>query len=363
MIIKDTIFYWVRIPLKQPYHLSFKSVYYYDTILVRIVLEGGEESWGESTPLPGYSKATIKDAYNFTKEYSEYIRNKKLREARRVLLDKGKNMPFAASALLCAIDEIILKQEIPWQQYFKVTNKLSVPLVGLVKTKNPIKLEQNVRELIEEGYETLKVKVALPPVDIENDIKTLHRIREIAGEKINIRVDANQGYSTQQALTFLSQAQDISLQLFEQPIAVGLWKDMKLLFNNRGNVPIMLDEDILSMREVYLANEYQCANYIKLKAMKQGGLIETLSIAKAAQKLGFKVIIGNGVQTEIGCMQENLLHYLVDDTLAGEQNGFLKQKKSILKNPIPFNAGRVDLIYNPPNLEAIKSFIIIENLN
>ena len=57
-----------------------------------------------------------------------------------------------------------------------------------------------------------------------------------------------------------------------------------------------------------------------------------------ARALGLGTVLGNGVATEIGCWMEACVAAKVVTT-AGEMNGFLKQKRSLLIAPLRVEQG------------------------
>ena len=76
--------------------------------------------------------------------------------------------------------------------------------------------------------------------------------------------------------------------------------------------------------------------------------------------MGMKAVLGNGVATDVGCWMEALIASKHIDN-AGEMNGFLKPRESILINPLIFKDGAIDLHrnYTPLlNMDVIDKFSV-----
>ena len=59
----------------------------------------------------------------------------------------------------------------------------------------PEKMQQAAEKFVfQKGFDILKVKVG---ISLEDDIEALTRIRRSVGDKVRIRIDANQGYNVE----------------------------------------------------------------------------------------------------------------------------------------------------------------------
>lgn len=331
----------VELPLRQPYHLSFGSVHAFESIFLQVNSDGGT-GWGESTPLPGYSDEKADDVWQFLTTHSRDLPGCQLDEAlRRAQGAAGPH--FASAPLVVALGELqwLRSGDPNGESYWQVSEGQEVPLVGLVGSQDAAEAIRNALHARDQGFETIKMKVAIPPVDVDRDVSLCLEVRAAIGNAIRIRVDANKGYTFEQARRFIDKVQSAGLELLEQPLPIDQWDEMRLLYARRGAVPLMLDESIVSADDLRRCVSLPCADIIKLKLMKQGSLSSTLTLAKQAKEMGMGVVIGNGVQADLGCMQEARLHFLIDPTRAGEENGFLKPKVSMLQHPILMCRGRM----------------------
>jgi L-alanine-DL-glutamate epimerase-like enolase superfamily enzyme len=174
---------------------------------------------------------------------------------------------------------------------------------------------------------TIKVKLT---GDLSVDLNALKVLKnQLSDYNSKLRFDANQSYSFENAVLLFQFFKENNLenkvQYIEQPLPVGCESDMGKLRKQFENIEIMLDESVVDLEDLFLAIANNI-NYVKLKLFKQGGIKETLEIARKAKEFKIKVIFGNGVATHISNKIENHIYLKNKDLFNAplESNGFLK---------------------------------------
>jgi len=148
----------------------------------------------------------------------------------------------------------------------------TLPINGLVWMGDFDFMKTQIDSLLEAGYDCIKLKIGA--LNFQQELELLQYIRNRYDAKtIQIRVDANGAFSSQQALNKLNQLSAFELHSIEQPIAPGQWEAMAELCQ-KSPLPIALDEELIG---VYSAKDKQKMlstvkpHYLILKPSLLGG--------------------------------------------------------------------------------------------
>jgi len=154
----------------------------------------------------------------------------------------------------------------------------------------PEEMTEQAEQFANKGATYLKVKLGkIPSVDI----KRIKMIRKGIGMDIPIRIDANQGWSIEDAHQVLNGIKDQNIQFCEQPLRT--YDDYRVSELMKYKIPIMADESCYNAHDAKrLAREMAC-DYINIKLAKSGGISEALRIHKIA------------ADNEISCMMGGML--------------------------------------------------------
>ena len=148
----------------------------------------------------------------------------------------------------------------------------TLPINGLVWMGDFDFMKTQIDSLLEAGYDCIKLKIGA--LNFQQELELLQYIRNRYDAKtIQIRVDANGAFTSQQALNKLNQLSAFELHSIEQPIAPGQWEAMAELCQ-KSPLPIALDEELIG---VYSAKDKQemlsivKPHYLILKPSLLGG--------------------------------------------------------------------------------------------
>lgn len=148
----------------------------------------------------------------------------------------------------------------------------AIPINGLIWMGTEAFMKQQIKDKISAGFTCIKMKIGA--IDFQTEINLLKSIRkEFTSNDIELRVDANGAFSTDEALEKLKILSDLDLHSIEQPIKQGQIEAMAKLCEQTP-LPIALDEELIGVFSVTKKQELlQTINpqYIILKPSLVGG--------------------------------------------------------------------------------------------
>lgn len=149
--------------------------------------------------------------------------------------------------------------------------KAAITINGLIWMGDVGYMEEQIQEKLEKGFHCIKLKIG---VDWKSEHFILQKLREkFSKEQLELRVDANGGFSKEEAVTVLQQLADLHIHSIEQPIKAGNWNYMAELCAATPT-PIALDEELIGItdpKEKKKLLEIIQPQYIILKPALVGG--------------------------------------------------------------------------------------------
>jgi L-alanine-DL-glutamate epimerase-like enolase superfamily enzyme len=141
------------------------------------------------------------------------------------------------------------------------------------------------------GFRALKVKVGG-----HADLARLEAVR--AETDAPLRVDANEGWTLEEARSLVPALRDLSVELIEQPFPAADLESFRALRELSPRPPVIVDEGCHDLGDVAPVAGY--ADGINVKLAKAGGLREAVRMVHAARALGLSVMIGCMVESQLG---------------------------------------------------------------
>ncbi len=149
------------------------------------------------------------------------------------------------------------------------------------------------------GCTTAKVKVAEPGQRLADDVDRVAAVRDALGPGGRIRVDANGGWSVDQARRALGKLAPYGLEYAEQPCATvpelaALRRELARL---RLDLPIAADESVRKAEDPLRVALAGAADVVVLKVAPLGGVRRALEVAQAC---GLPVVVSSALDTAVG---------------------------------------------------------------
>lgn len=257
------------------------------------VTKGDVTGWGEMAP--GFGEDALNDAKRQTT--LEAFCAEGLPNSIHDTWEAGRAAGLAPSALAAldmALWDLMAKEAgLPLYRILGLSRRAVVSSLT-VGINPPDVVRERVPLLLAQGARALKIKLGSPE-GIQADKAMFASVLEAAkGSGALLRVDANGGWSLDDARHMMGWLAERGVEYVEQPLIKGAEDQLPALFKDRA-LPIFLDESCHMSSDI--PGFADCVDGVNLKLMKCGGITEALRIVATAR--------AHGLQTMIGCMGES----------------------------------------------------------
>ncbi|MEZ5081930.1 MAG: dipeptide epimerase [Bacteroidales bacterium] len=299
MKITGIEFWEVRMKLAVPYTIAYETFDSAVNVFLRLKTNSGITGFGCGAPAPEVTGETEKDVLEKTNRVVEpFLKNTdplRLSFLIEKLKPELKGYPATQAMVDAALWDIMAKKaDIPLYKLlggFRDRMKTSIT-IGIMPVSETV---VNANDFIRQGFKVLKIKGG---IDVNEDIERVVKTRETVGTSIEIRFDANQGYSLEDTILFVNETKKVKVELLEQPTPYDELEKMAQV-TSKVSIPIMADESLQNLRDVFNIARRNQADMINIKIMKVGGIYEAIHINSVARSAG--------IEAMVGCMDESAL--------------------------------------------------------
>ena len=218
---------------------------------------------------------------------------------RDVLKEELKHFP----SIWFGFEQAILNLEHGDDLYFPsdfTAGKSFIKINGLIWMGDAAFMEEQIEEKLKEGFDCLKLKIG---TDWNSEKRILQELRKkFPANQLELRVDANGGFSFNEAKTVLEELYELQIHSIEQPIKAGNRVEMYQLCTGT-KTPIALDEELIGVvdysEKKKLLEEIR-PQYIILKPSLVGGFSGSNDWISLAESLGIGWWITSALESNIG---------------------------------------------------------------
>jgi L-alanine-DL-glutamate epimerase-like enolase superfamily enzyme len=259
----------------------------------------GVEGWGEASPFSiskeAFSGASVRQSTEELLESLEMVAPtlEAFSPWERQKIERVLGEAEVPSAVLASIDVALHDwlgkyTGVPLWRLWGLNRRRIVPISVTVGINSPEGARQRVRDWISwTGGGLLKIKLGSSE-GLEADRHMLLAVRDEAPQS-QLLVDANGGWSVDEAVQMCEWLASQGVKYVEQPLAVGQEDKLSILYE-RSPLPIFVDESCLTSRDILrLADR---VHGINIKLMKSGGLTEAMRMVHTARACGLQVMFG-----------------------------------------------------------------------
>lgn len=273
-------------------------------VLVRIQDDGGRTGLGEASVTSIWSGETQAGAIALVQEILAPLLIGADPFDIEWICRKMDQAVFANSFAKAAIEMALLDLQgkalgVPVYQLLGGRDKAaaSIRLKFVVGAVEPEIAAQRARRMVSKGWKAIKIKVGRHPHP-RFDVERLAAVRDAIGPDVWLSVDANGGYTVEQAVWAAARLEELDVALFEQPTRRGDHVAMAAV-RRRSPIPIMADESVFTPLDALEIIRHETADVLSLYPGKHGGIRATQHIAKMAEAAGIPCTIGSNLEREV----------------------------------------------------------------
>ncbi|NUN65119.1 o-succinylbenzoate synthase [Pseudanabaena biceps] len=307
-IIQSIQFQPYRLAFRQPFHTAWGSLDYREGFVIEIsdrpsAHEIPHIGLGEASPIVGFGMESLAEAENILLIAQRSLINHEINNIKDIedLLDSYDRTPAAKHGLeLALLNLLAQKQGQTLTQllinYFGGTVRNQVSINAVIGAISAEKAVIQAKNYLAQGYRCLKIKVGTK--DFAADFSRVEAVRSQAGKDIQIRLDANQGWSVEQAIANLKTLDFLQIEYVEQPVIADDLLGMAVVRRSQS-IPIAADESVHNLAQLQQIISNQAADIIILKPMALGGILTAHRAAIIAFAAGLDVVITNTIDGAI----------------------------------------------------------------
>lgn len=176
-----------------------------------------------------------------------------------------------------------------------------ITINGLIWMGTFDEMFQRLEAKLKAGFHCVKLKIGA--IDFEKELRLIQHIRQhFSRKEVELRVDANGGFTPDNAMQRLEALAKYDIHSIEQPIRQHQWKEMARLCKN-SPLPIALDEELIGVNDLTEKNQLLDTiqpQYIILKPSLHGGISGTREWIKLAKERGIGSWITSALESNIG---------------------------------------------------------------
>lgn len=311
-----------KVPFKKPFATAHGQMLFREGLLVRLEWQN-LEGWGEIAPLPDFGEGgDVANALILLRNIAPRLNKVTPEEILGGWLEK--KLTTAVTELQAQPNLNITGQIVSvvrfglelaaWDLLGKATNKSLAELWGATPSPIPVNgtiglpdigtAMEAAENLGNAGFRCIKLKVGV----CQNETTELARVIgvrqalgnvETSGEKMRLRLDANEAWTVPQAIRLLKQMAFCDIELVEQPIPADDLTGLAQV-QREVDVPIAADEAVTSLAAAQKIIDAKAAQVLVIKPSLVGGIEASRQIIELAKVSGLQAIVTTSLDTGVG---------------------------------------------------------------
>jgi len=304
--------YPLSIPLRKAFRHAAHVRHYADPLVVQVELSDGTLGYGETLPRPYVTGETVESVIETISQMMleellafrpgcfadalEQINALPDRDESGVVVNAAR--AAVELALLDAYSRHYhkpLSEAVGWlglAGFGPYGSIRQIRFSGVLSGDDRAKLKNSARKMWWFGLRDFKLKVGY-----EDDLERIRAVADYLGRSLKgsatLRLDANGGWTLQQAIEKLQEVQDLSISCIEQPLKPSNDEELAKL-KEAVHCRIMHDESLVTFDDAQRLIQLGVADGFDIRISKNGGFLPSIRLAHMARK--------NYIIYQLGCM-------------------------------------------------------------
>ena len=177
----------------------------------------------------------------------------------------------------------------------------TIPINGLVWMGSFDEMSSRIEEKLSAEFTTIKLKIGA--IDFESELQLIKQLRDrFSSQSLTIRVDANGGFSPEEALPKLNRLAAYQIHSCEQPIKPNQWAEMRKICAE-SPIPIALDEELIGVTDpmqMFMLLREIAPQYLILKPSLMGGFDGAQEWLKMAKVVNIGAWFTSALESNVG---------------------------------------------------------------
>lgn len=182
-----------------------------------------------------------------------------------------------------------------------VHGETTIPINGLVWMGSFDEMSARIEEKLSAGFTTIKLKIGA--IDFESELELIRQLRgRFSSETLTIRVDANGGFSPEEALSKLNRLAAYGIHSCEQPIKPNQWAEMRKICAE-SPIHIALDEELIGITDpmqMFMLLREIAPQYLIIKPSLMGGFAGAQEWLKMAKMTNTGAWFTSALESNVG---------------------------------------------------------------
>ena len=351
LTIQQVELYKLSISLKEPFTTSLGTEYSAENVLVKIITAEGIIGFGECSPYMPINGESQDTCFIVGQYFAQALKGKDPLQIEDCiqLMDK---IIYGNSSIKSAFDIAlydIASQHagMPLYKFIGGENNKTIITDYTVSVGDIDKMAADAVKIKEQGYPAIKVKLGK---NGKTDVERMKAIRAAVGNEIPLRIDANQGWTVEEAIETLNALAPLNIQHCEEPIA--RWNFMQLSrVKKESPIPIMADECCGDDHDAERLIQLGACDYMNIKLGKSGGIFKALKMARMAEAANIHLQVGAMLESRLAMTafahyalcSPNIEHFDFDTALMFSEDpvsgGIVYEKNGVVKVPETIGLG------------------------